>query len=127
MPVSAKNAASFHRRLPLGGDGARALGGAIRAARLRAEMRLEDLSAASGVHRSQISRIERGLALTLTPTVRRLCEYLSIPLPGPSLDDADGLALSRRLSNLLRARPEAKRDMSAALARLERKYGVREH
>ncbi|UPG96285.1 helix-turn-helix domain-containing protein [Luteibacter aegosomatissinici] len=85
-------------------------------------MRIEDLSALSGVHRSQISRIERGIAVTLTPTARGLCECLGIPLP---IDAGQGKAvlLSARVAALVHAYPDASEHVLRALEDIERQFG----
>jgi len=122
MPARSTKAPRTHTRLPLGASGAQALGAQIREARLAADMRIEDLSVLSGVHRSQISRIERGIAVTLTPTARRLCECLSIPLP---VDATQGKAvsLSARVAALVHAYPGAAEQVARALDDIERTFG----
>lgn len=123
VTISTTKPERVHARLPLGAAGAKALGARIRSARLRADMRLEDLSTLSGVHRSQISRIERGLALTLTTNARRLCACLDIPLPvggaGAPID-----ALTTRMADLVRQYPESAALVDRALATIERRFGV---
>jgi transcriptional regulator with XRE-family HTH domain len=124
MPRTTTNPPPVHTRLPLGADGARELGATLRAARLSGDMRLDDLAALSGVHRSQISRIERGVALTLTPTARRLCECLGVPLPVGR--QQHGLAeFTARVGALLRTHPLARKDIHKALETIEKRYAGR--
>lgn len=121
MANTIKNPARLNPRLPLGIDGAKAFGARIRAARLASDLRLDDLAELSGVHRSQISRIERGVALTLTPKARRLCECLGLPLPLDEGNDTSA-ALTAQLAGLLHQHPLAAKDVKRALAIIEKRY-----
>jgi transcriptional regulator with XRE-family HTH domain len=51
----------------------------VRNARREANLTQEDLGAASGVHPTEVSRIERGLRDPRTSTLLRLAEALKVP------------------------------------------------
>jgi transcriptional regulator with XRE-family HTH domain len=51
----------------------------VRTARREARMTQEDVSAASGIHVTEVSRIERGLRDPRTSTMLRLAHALRVP------------------------------------------------
>lgn len=61
--------------------------------------------------------------MTLTPTARRLCECLSIPLPVDAVL-GNTVSLSSRLAALVHAYPEAAEQVARALDEIERTFGA---
>ena len=47
-------------------------------ARRRAELTQEDLAVRAGIHKSDVSKMERGRMLPTAPRLRRLCEALRV-------------------------------------------------
>lgn len=94
------------------------LGAQVRARRLKRGLTLVSLGSAVGVHHSQISRLEKGRALTFSPNVQKICTYLSIddPFLAPTSSHQD---LTGRVEALRRAIPEAGRVLEAVLGALE--------
>lgn len=67
-----------------------AFGAALREARVRAQLSQEDLSLESGIDRTFVSMLERGVRQPALSTVFALCEALSLR-PGTLIDRATTL------------------------------------
>jgi transcriptional regulator with XRE-family HTH domain len=58
-----------------------AFGAVLRAARKAAELSQEELAHRSGIHRTFVSQIERGVKSPTLLTMERLASALKVPLP----------------------------------------------
>lgn len=96
---------------------AQLLGRRLRAARKARGETLISLAVATGVHHSQISRIERGEVVTLNKNVQKICEFLN------ETDDPFLLAaaptLGQRVDRLLLAAPENEEVLRVLVEALE--------
>jgi transcriptional regulator with XRE-family HTH domain len=94
-----------------------AFGDRLRAARVEARMTLVDMQEAVGVDHSQISRIERGCAVTMSANVQKLSKWLRVALPVSGA--ASGGDLARRVQALARSTPAAADALAAMVNALE--------
>jgi transcriptional regulator with XRE-family HTH domain len=62
-------------------DEAKSFGASIRSTRKMKHETLEGLASRIGVHYSQISRVERGQAVTISTNVQKICKYLKLKIP----------------------------------------------
>lgn len=83
------------------------IGARIRAARLRSLLSISEVSRATGVHHSQISRCERGNFKTYSKNVQKLCNFLEIVYPGITEQPRDHNALTGRFEALLKSLPSS--------------------
>lgn len=71
-------------------------------------MTLKMLGNATGVHYTQISKIERGEGILLSKNLRKICEFLSIPTSVmPRTADADELA--EKVQALVQSWPQSEK------------------
>ena len=71
---------------------AKQIGGLVQTARQAKGATLQDVCAATGMHWSQLSRIERGVFKTASGNVRQVCKYLGVPV-GHLIQQAAPLAV----------------------------------
>lgn len=93
----------------------RRLGIQLRAARRSAGLSLLQLGFKTGVHHSQISRIERGLALTHSGNVQKICDSLGVDLMPRQRSEE----LAVRIALLEAAVPESVEAIDTLLTKLE--------
>jgi len=97
-----------------------ALGARLRSARKKAGITLEKAASMLDVTHSQLSRIERGQAVTHSNTVRKFCTLLNIALPAKvGRGGTSATQLGDRVRALVSARPETALAIKAALEALE--------
>ncbi|WP_428700612.1 helix-turn-helix domain-containing protein [Stenotrophomonas rhizophila] len=94
------------------------LGVQVRASRLSRRMTLAALAEAVGVHHSQISRVERGGAITFSPNVQKICKFLNIQGVSSAGVGSRG-NLADRVEALRVSIPEGERVLDALLGVLE--------
>lgn len=83
------------------------IGARLKAARLRSLLSISELSNATGVHHSQISRCERGNFKTYSKNVQKLCNFLDISFPGVTDHPRDHTALTGRFEAILKSLPSS--------------------
>lgn len=90
----------------------------LRAARLKAKLSMKCLSDEIGVDHSQISRIERGCAATMSANVQKISSrlHVSLPVSGGAQGRGD---LVRRVQALARTTPAAAEALAAVVNALE--------
>lgn len=98
-----RKAASFDNLAPS------QLGERIRRARIAKGLALKQVAAEAQMYHGQLSRIERGLFVKITPRVHNICTFL-----GMKPDDVDVEALCTRLRSTIRTK-QAEKAMSAFL------------
>ncbi len=97
---------------------ARALGEQLRAARRNRMLSLKKLGEITGVHHSQISRFEKGVAVTFCTNLQKICKELNV---GPTSTMAgEQMPLGHRVEALLRASPASEVAIDAFVSALER-------
>lgn len=97
---------------------ARALGERLRNERLTRKLSLQDLGKITGVHHSQISRFERGAAVTFSVNLQKICTELMIGLTPKKAGEQ--MPLGHRVEALLRASPASEVAVDALVSALER-------
>lgn len=90
----------------------------LRAARHEAGISLIGLQNEIGVDHSQISRIERGCAATISANVQKISNRLRVALPSNGGAQGDG-DLARRVQALARSTPAAAEALAAVVNALE--------
>lgn len=97
---------------------ARALGERLRSERLARRLSLQNLGKITGVHHSQISRFERGSAVTFSANLQKICKELKIGLTPKKTGEQ--MPLGHRVEALLRASPSSEVAVDALVSALER-------
>jgi transcriptional regulator with XRE-family HTH domain len=90
----------------------------LRKARKKAGLSMEKLQNELGVDHSQISRIERGCAATMSANVQKLSARLRIDLPVKGGAQSGG-DLAKRVRALARSTPAAAEALAAVVSALE--------
>lgn len=94
-----------------------ALGERLRSARIARAITLKDLEKITGVHHSQISRFERGVTVTYSKNLQKICKELAVGLV-PTVA-AERVPLGRRVEALLRASPASEVAIDTFVSALE--------
>jgi len=97
---------------------ARALGKRLRAERKARALSLQKLGKITGVHHSQISRFEKGMAVTFSENLQKICNELAVGLPPAMVEER--MPLGHRVEALLRASPDSEIAIDAFVTALER-------
>lgn len=92
------------------------LGAQLRAARKKAGLTLVSAGHRAGVDPGQISKMERGLMVTLSPNVLKICTLLQVPaFPGP----APGSGLGSRVDALIAVAPSSETGIAKLIGAIE--------
>ena len=86
---------------------AKQLGMRIRTERNSRGLTLKQLARQVEMHHSQLSRIERGAAITLSENVCKLCTLLKIPIDCYANQPGGALSLGERIERLVTRAPES--------------------
>lgn len=97
------------------GDAIR-LGARIRAARKAQELSLVDVSTRTGVDAGQLSKLERGLMVTLSKNVQKVCTFLRVPVITGEFPQTSA---GRRLDELIAALPRTESSVTRLVAAIE--------
>lgn len=94
------------------------LGSQIKVARKRRGMSLKMLGEKTGVHYTQISRMERGEGVLLSKNLRKVCEILQVPVPLASGASSSG-DLPQKVQDLINAWPQSEQLIRSVVDALE--------
>lgn len=87
-------------------EAAKLLGTRIRSERNLLGITLNELASRAKMHHSQLSRIERGAAITLSSNVLNICTLLKIPIDCYTSQQAETSGLGQRIERLVAIAPE---------------------
>jgi len=94
------------------------IGAQIKAARKQQGLSLKDLSEKVDVHFTQISRMERGAGVRLSKNLRKVCNFLQVPLiPEGSPASVDDLA--KKVQDLVNTWPQSEMLIRSVVEALE--------
>ncbi|RDY66716.1 XRE family transcriptional regulator [Lysobacter soli] len=92
------------------------LGARMRAARSEARFSLTYVADQTGVDPGQISKMERGLMVTLSPNVQKICTFLHVPaFPG----QVRKIGLGTRIDALIAGAPSSEAGIAKLIGAIE--------
>lgn len=98
---------------------AASLGARMRIARIAARLTLTELASSTGVDAGHISKIERGMMVTFSPNVQKICTYLDVEISSPAFGVSGDSSVATRIESLLARSCISERALSKLVAALE--------